>query len=86
MKKSTMHAKVIGMQRENFLLWRFQAEVQKMRVEMASIKRDAEHYSRQWAVWLLQDLLEVELEDEISVTNQVEREKRQHGCLSVRSG
>lgn len=25
----------------------FQAEVQKMRVEMASMKRDAEHYSRQ---------------------------------------
>lgn len=24
-----------------------QAEVQKMRVEMAAIKRDAEHYSRQ---------------------------------------
>lgn len=25
----------------------FQAEVQKMRVEMAAMKRDAEHYSRQ---------------------------------------
>jgi hypothetical protein len=27
-------------------IW-FQAEVQKMRVEMAAMKRDAEHYSRQ---------------------------------------
>ncbi|KAM1431292.1 hypothetical protein ACFX2I_047259 [Malus domestica] len=47
MKKWTVHAKVRGMQRANFLLWRFQAEVQKMRVEMASMKRDVEHYSRQ---------------------------------------
>lgn len=33
----------------------FQAEVQKMRVEMAAMKRDAEHYSRQ--VTSLIDLL-----------------------------
>lgn len=27
--------------------WWLQAEVQKLRVEMAAMKRDAEHYSRQ---------------------------------------
>lgn len=29
------------------LLFYLQAELQKMRVEMAAMKRDAEHYSRQ---------------------------------------
>lgn len=30
----------------------FQAELQKMRVEMAAMKRDAEHYSRQVIILL----------------------------------
>lgn len=32
---------------KGFLQLILQAEVQKMRVEMAAMKRDAEHYSRQ---------------------------------------
>lgn len=32
-------------------LYLLQAEVQKMRVEMAAMKRDAEHYSRQVMFW-----------------------------------
>ncbi|XP_050127928.1 golgin candidate 1-like isoform X3 [Malus sylvestris] len=37
-----------------------EAEVQKMRVEMASMKRDAEHYSRQAIFSILQEHMELE--------------------------
>lgn len=40
---------VCAWQHGKFILsfWNWQAELQKMRVEMAGMKRDAEHYSRQ---------------------------------------
>ncbi|WVZ13802.1 hypothetical protein V8G54_011368 [Vigna mungo] len=39
--------KLSSLEARNFLLFCCEAEMQKMRVEMAAMKRDAEHYSRQ---------------------------------------
>ncbi|KAK7845910.1 golgin candidate 1 [Quercus suber] len=69
-KKLNVHAKAREMLRANSLLWR-QAEVQKTRVEMAAMKRDAEHYSRQY---YKQTQLEAMASEKAAAEFQLEKE------------